>query len=236
MKHLLISLLLLLSLPAAAQIELPRYNPRSRTTIVNAQGRYTYCYRPSARTPQWVAYKLTAADVGGDAGRAGSFYVDTAVIARGYPHATNADYAHSGYDKGHMLPSADRSRTATENRATFIFGNIAPQTPTLNRGTWKMLEEHIRTITHTADTIYIVCGGVNEPQPPTIGSGVAIPQLFFKALAVRRGDDFTFHGYVMPNENPNRDFWQHQVTIDSIERLTGLKLFYCIKNLEQKKN
>lgn len=237
MKYLLSFTLLVVSYVAAAQIELPAYDSALMNVFYNTTGRYTYCFNPENRTPTWVAYKLTAADVGGGAGRANSFYADQAVINRGYICATNGDYYKSGYDKGHLLPSADRSATVAQNKTTFLFGNIAPQTPDLNRITWRLLEEHIRKLTSKNDTIYVICGTITAPDPPKIGSGVAVPSLFFKAYAVRRGGGYEKTGFVMPNSTDlGSDFNRYKVSIDSIENLTKLRLFYIIspKNCEIK--
>lgn len=62
------------------------------------------------------------------------------------PRATHSDYTHSGYDRGHMCPAADRSASTELLRSTFIMTNVCPQTPALNRGLWKRLEEGCRRI------------------------------------------------------------------------------------------
>lgn len=216
-------------LSASAQGELPAYSAGSKTVFYNADGRYTFDFSPTNHTPNWVAYKLTASDIGGDAGRANSFAADDAIASRGYRCATNADYAKSGYDRGHLLPSADRSRTKTENRATFLFGNVAPQKPALNRTSWRFLEEYIRKQAALCDTIYIICGGVTPIDAPTMGADIAIPTLFFKAFAIRKDAAIEKFAYVMPNIDTTDKFTTYQVTIDSIERLAGLKLFVNLK-------
>lgn len=200
----------------------------------NTEGRYTYCYAPEQRQSAWVAYKLTRSDVGAGAGRSDSFRVDPQVTAQGWVSATNADYRNSGYDKGHLLPSADRSGSVAENRATFLFSNIAPQLPKLNRGPWKELEEELRRSTQRYDTLYIVTGGVfGKGSTRVIGANrVGVPELFYKAVVFRRGDDFDGVGYVMPNrEGIARDYRQYRVSIDSVERLTGLDLFPTVDGL-----
>ena len=53
------------------------------------------------------------------------------------PRACHDDYTHSGFDRGHMVPAADRSSTISSMRQTFIMTNVCPQAPALNRGAWK---------------------------------------------------------------------------------------------------
>lgn len=214
-------------------IELPWIGEPERV-VWSADGRYTYCYAPEKRQSRWVAYKLTRSDVGAGAGRSDSFREDPQVPARGWVGATNGDYRNSGYDKGHLVPSADRSRSVAENRATFLFSNISPQVPKLNRGPWKELEEALRRSTQRYDTLYIVAGGVTGGSDmPVIGrSRVGVAKLFYKAIVFRKGDRFEAAAYVMPNrEGVARDYKRYGVSVDSVERLTGLDLFPAVDGL-----
>ena len=58
--------------------------------------------------------------------------------------ADKIDYNKSGYDRGHLICSADKNETVLENSETFLLSNISPQTATLNRKIWRVLEELIR--------------------------------------------------------------------------------------------
>lgn len=202
------------------------------TVIYNAEGRYTFLYAPAYKVAHWVAYKLTRADVSGEVSRSDAFREDVLLEMYGWPSATHADYKGSGYDRGHLLPSADRTSSAAANRATFLYSNMAPQLPRLNRGAWKSLEEHLRRQTADYDTLYIVVGALLEDELPTIGSGVAVPKLFFKAVVLREDNDFTGEAYVMPNDAERLEghgYADFKVTMDSVERLTGLDLFPSIE-------
>ena len=198
-------------------LELPAVG-RNDTLIYNEVGRYTFLYRPSCKVSQWVAYKLTRSDVAGGADRSDAFREDPRLARFGWPSATNADYKESGYDRGHLLPSADRKSSVEANRATFLYSNMAPQLPKLNRGAWKVLEERLRRLTADYDTLYVVVGTVVDRSPKSIGDGVAVPRLFFKAVALRRGDDFRGEAYVMPNsagELAGKSSDRFEVTVDS---------------------
>ncbi len=242
LKHLccLLSLCLLTACSEAAEpvrpqkppqsLELPLTGPQD-TVIYNSAGRYSFLYAPAHRQARWVAYKLTRSDISAGAERSDNFRTDPLLAAFGWPSASNADYTNSGYDRGHLLPSADRTASAEENRATFLFSNIAPQLPRLNRGVWKNLEEELRRVCADFDTLYIVTGGV-LPAPaagmPAIGRGVTVPPLFFKAIVLRSGDSFQARAYVIPNGDESSlvpDFRHYEVTVDSVRRLTGIRLF-----------
>ena len=53
-------------------------------------------------------------------------------------------YRGSGYDRGHLKPAADSKGSMEEMESSFLMTNMAPQTPNLNRGIWKQLEEAVR--------------------------------------------------------------------------------------------
>lgn len=216
-------------LNSIAYLEQPKLSDSERV-FYNTTGRYSYVYAPEHRQSRWVAYKLTRDDIGG-VGRSGSFKVDSMITACGWVCATNQDYRQSGYDRGHLLPSGDRTRTVEENRSTFLFSNVSPQHPRLNQRIWKDLEERLRRQTSQYDTLYIVTGGVLEDSAgyPVIGSGVSVPELFYKVIAGRKNDAFELDAYVMPNAAENAgSFGAHRVSVDSVERLTGLEFFPLI--------
>lgn len=212
-----------------AGIELPAHGAND-SLLINRVGRYTLQYSPHYRSAVWVAYKLTRRDTQGKVGRSASFQVDLELKKRGFEVAANSDYSKSGYDKGHLLPSADRQASAEENRATFVLSNCLPQLPALNRGTWKSLEEYLRKLSHEYDTLYVVTGAVLKPDNRRLGKNrVAVADHYFKAVLARRGDMFTPLGYIMPNQaDIQRNIERYRVTVDSIERLTGLDLFPSI--------
>ena len=68
----------------------------------------------------------------------GSFRPDP-VLPKG-KRAENADYAKSGYDKGHRAPANDFTRSVTAMKATFILTNAVPQKHGVNDGKWAQLE------------------------------------------------------------------------------------------------
>ncbi|CAG0911930.1 unnamed protein product, partial [Cyprideis torosa] len=71
--------------------------------------------------------------------RLDSFRVDLRIPAMF--RAGLEDYVGSGYDRGHLIASADRRSSGVLNSETFLLSNMSPQHPRLNRGLWKTLEE-----------------------------------------------------------------------------------------------
>ncbi|MDD3108167.1 MAG: DNA/RNA non-specific endonuclease [Alistipes sp.] len=193
----------------------------------NAAGRYTLCYDTLYRQAAWVAYRLTPEEVRHKGvKRSNRFYSDTMVRQHRWPSAVDRDYRGSGYDRGHLLPSADRNDSPSENLATFSLANIAPQRPALNRGVWRLLEEQVRRWAAAGDTLYIVAGGVLRPDLPRIGEGVGVPNHFFKAILLHHDTLWRAVAFLIPNQEelPN-DFSRYKMSVDSLEKLLSQDFF-----------
>src|SRR5690242_4135728 len=85
-------------------------------------------YSDNLGEPNWASWDLTADDLGTNS-RSTSFFTDTNLPANFYWVKTG-DYTHSGYDRGHMCPSADRTDTEADNDMVFFMSNIVPQNST----------------------------------------------------------------------------------------------------------
>ena len=142
------------------------------TTIDN--GVYQSFFNYKLKTPVFVRYKLS--NGGGDCSRESfRFNNDTKIKT-----ATLKDYAHSGYDIGHMCNAEDEAFDCTRDESTFRFYNALPQTPNLNRGIWKKDETSIRALSKN-DTLLILCGGFFT-KDITIGDKVAVPTECWKMV------------------------------------------------------
>src|SRR5215472_9446100 len=88
--------------------------------------------------PNWASWDLTSGDVG-SSGRASSFYTDTNLPAN-FTWVTDSDYTGSGFDRGHMCPSGDRTDNTADNDLVFFMSNIIPQAADNNQGVWDSFE------------------------------------------------------------------------------------------------
>ena len=68
--------------------------------------------------------------------RQDNFRPDDGLPAAWYKIRPN-DYAGSGYNRGHIAPSADRTRNEADNHTTFLTSNMMPQVHELNRPAWR---------------------------------------------------------------------------------------------------
>lgn len=204
-------------------LEIPRYESSRGGQIIRHTG-FTLSYDADFKTPQWVAWQLTAQEAEGEEPRAKSFRPDPAV--RG-AKAYSEDYSHSGYDRGHMAPAADMKWSAQAMEESFYMTNVCPQNRNLNRGDWKDLEELEREWATRYGAVCIVAGPLYETKnPKRIGNHrVAVPDGFFKVLLVGNTSQPKAYGFVFKNEAGSRPLTDYQHTVDEVEELTGMDFF-----------
>ena len=116
-----------------------------------------------------------------------------------------SDYRGSGYDRGHLVPSADRNSSRLENSETFLMSNMTPQHPDLNRKIWRMLEQEARTIALKENVVevYSISGPVFDITKPfsKIGEDVVVPHEFFKSMLVEDSKGkIKIYSFLIPNE------------------------------------
>ena len=177
---------------------------------------YKISYSKSRGTSNWVAWHLESSDLGGTP-RQDDFRGD-AGLPGGWYQVQTTDYSASGFDRGHMCPSADRTISVPANSSTFLMTNIFPQAPNLNQGPWEGLEDFIRnTLVGTSNEAFIFTGvtgaGGYEPSGLTtfIANGkIQVPAKVWKvALIIPKGNgdlarihsDATVVVVNMPNDN-----------------------------------
>lgn len=209
----------------AQNIEDTKTNDTVEKQVINHTG-YKVSYNQIWCIPNWVAYELAQKEVEGTNSRRGSFCPDPKVI--GYT-AETSDYSKTGWDRGHMVPTADLKWSKEVMLETFYLSNICPQNRGLNGGIWLSLEERVRYWAKKDGSIFIVCGPIMKEIFETIGSnGVAIPSGFFKVLCKKYKGKYTAIGFVFPNENCSGDIFDYSCAIDKVEQVTGHDFFYIL--------
>lgn len=185
---------------------------------------YIVSYNKQNRIPNWVAWHLTAAHASGKNKRDGiKFHEDMDVPA---PRAYDWDYYGSGYDRGHLCPAGDNKWDATAMEQSFLFTNMCPQTPGLNRGDWNEMEIACRKWAKKFGDIYIVCGPIlYKGKHKTIGKDrVVVPEAFFKVVLCLNGIPKAI-GFIYKNTDGNRSKDAYVNTVDQVERITGIDFF-----------
>ena len=100
------------------------------------------------------------------------------------PRATHNDYTHSRFDRGHMVPAADRSKSLSSMKSTFLLTNVAPQVPSLNRGEWAKIERACRAYARNGHPLSIHVDAVFWLADTQLigGNKIAVPHGFVKTV------------------------------------------------------
>jgi endonuclease G, mitochondrial len=201
-------------------------NPGNRTNYLMEKPQYVLSYNSQTGTANWVSWQLNSSWLG-SIDRQNDFRPDDTLPSEFY-RVTPNDYRGSGYDRGHLVPSADRTRNTTDNSATFVMTNMIPQTAANNREVWRKLEEYCRELVQQGKQLYIIAGP--EGHKKTIAKGkVTVPQYTWKAIVIldRSGQKVTEKTRTIAVRIPNteeiadRDWREYLVSIDVLETATG---------------
>ena len=210
-------------------LERPKPNPQEH--IITHKG-YILSYNFKYRVADWVAYELKAENTIPAVQRKNHFVPDPLLPAGS---ASNEDYKGSGYDRGHLAPSADMCYSYETMMESFYLSNITPQVPDFNRGIWEKLEKQVRQWANDDKEVYVVTGTVVKRGQPTIGAdGISVPSLFYKVILDYTEQGRKGIGFVIPNQGSREPLQHFAVTIDSVERLTGMDFFYQLPDNEEK--
>ncbi len=245
-----VSIAITINAPIAGEEPLLLGNPSNATSDVANENnylmvkpQYSLSYNRSKAEPNWVAWRLDTSWLG-TAPRQDDYRPDPQLPAAWY-HVLDTDYSGSGYDRGHMAPSGDRTRSIPDNSATFLMTNFLPQLAANNQGPWEDFESYCRTLAQAGNEIYIVSGGAGVFG--TIANGkIVVPQVTWKvALVLPNGDnDLQRIGkatrtiaIIVPNQPPvdiNAPWRNFRVSVNAVENLTGYNFFSNVpKNTQE---
>ncbi|MBX7221322.1 MAG: DNA/RNA non-specific endonuclease [Blastocatellia bacterium] len=196
---------------------------------------FAMAYNRDKGIPNWVCWHLEESDLG-DVKR--SQFRPDENLPDGFYRVTPKDYTNSGYDRGHMCPSADRDKTVAENEAVFVMSNIIPQAGGNNQGPWAKLEGYCRKLAEEGNEMYIISGGAGSKGKIADGK-VAVPAKTWKVIVVlkkgqndldRINSSTRVIAVLMPNEEGIRDDdWQSfRTTVRKIEGETGYDLLSAL--------
>jgi len=193
---------------------------------------YSMSYNRDRGESNWVSWHLSVSWLG-SAPRQNDFRADT-TLPTGWYQVQATDYSGSGFDRGHMCPSADRTITVADNSATFLMTNMIPQLPANNQGVWANLESYCRTLVSQGNELYIISGGVGT-QFFIANGHVAVPTQTWKVIIVlANGNNDVSRvttttrtiAVVVPNSGTIGPDWRsYRVSVDQVEGMTGFDFF-----------
>lgn len=210
-------------------------NPSSATptkltpdNYLMVKNQYALSVNQTKGTANWATWQLNQSWLG-DAERQDNFRPDNTLPA-GWVRVTPSMYSGSGYDRGHIVPSADRTKTKEDNSSTFLMTNMMPQSADNNRNTWGNLEDYCRELVSLGKELYIVAGPFGSQGEPLKGK-VTVPKSTWKIVVVLDSPGAGLDGITastriiavnVPNEQEiNNDWRAYKVSVDELEKLTG---------------
>ncbi len=218
-----------------ASVHLILGNPSDATaSVANSDNylmvkpQYVLSYNRKKETLNWASWQLNKSWLG-SADRQNNFRADD-TLPVGWERVTPSVYSGSGYDKGHVVPSGDRTLNPEDNSATFLMTNIIPQKPDNNRRTWEGLESYCRELVKQGKELYIIAGPLNNQGKP-LKSKVTIPQTIWKVVVILDRPGLGIKSVTtntrtiavnIPNKqgiNPN---WKaYRLSVDQLEDMTN---------------
>lgn len=200
---------------------------------------YTIGYSYYFRQAKW-ALEIVDSDTS-DVQRVDNFRPDFRIPQRF--RADLVQYEGSGYDRGHLVASANQFETIIQNSETFLLSNMAPQHPKFNRGIWKNLEDAIRELDAKKEILetYVICGPIFNFDMPILTidpdkekeNTLPIPHAFFKSI-LTENDRGSLHmwSFLIPNEDTKKPLVDFLIPARKIERYSGFLLWESLMGKE----
>ena len=154
-------------------------------------------YSEVLQQPKLVTYKVLCPN--GKASRKGmDFYTVKGIIT-----SDNADYVNNVWDKGHLAPAADFNCDRETLHKTFSYLNCVLQHERLNRGVWRILEQHERILAQQY-TVYVIIRVVYGPKIQKLNTGATVPTGFYKTIKYNNKEE----KYYFPNSSPTKSSYK----------------------------
>ena len=215
------------------QTPIPEYNyetvmmPRGMSDNVVKYKGFTVHFNKNLHIPNCVVYEITADEAKGRREREGDFERDKNVT--GCPNWW--DYRDSGYDRGHMVPAGDMKWDEQAMNETFYLTNICPQDNDLNAGMWNDIELKVREWARRDKSLIVITGPIiDNKNPETIGKDmdIAVPDAFFKVILSNKTKPMKAIAFICPNRACGGSISSYAVSIDEVERRTGMNFFNAL--------
>lgn len=215
-------------------------NTSYTTNYLLVKTQYVMSYHKTRAIPNWVAWHLDPSWLG-TTPRQDNFRADNS-LPSGWYQVGGTSYTSSGFDRGHICPSADRTSSVTNNAATFFMTNMMPQAPDNNQGPWARLEDYERTLVSQGNELYIYAGsygtggtGSNGTKTTINNGNITVPNRTWKVIVViSQGTNdlgrITTSTRVIAVDMPNTqgirsvNWGTYRVKVDQIEASAGINL------------
>ncbi|XP_071102162.1 nuclease EXOG, mitochondrial-like [Haliotis cracherodii] len=227
--------------------EILKYGIPDRGPAIRSYSDHVLAYDQARKIPIWVAEHLHRGKLTGSANRKKSRFLPDLDLESRFS-ATNDDFWHSGWSRGHMAPAGNYKYDQRSMSDTFYLTNILPQDIDNNGGFWNRFEMYCRDLTKKFKDVRVISGPVTLPEVEEDGklyvtyevigkSQVAVPTHLFKVI-VAENDNDSHKKYVGAFIVPNKPISSHklqdfEVSVDDLERKTGVTFLPKLDKLMQ---
>jgi len=214
--------------------------PTSKNSIeVVKHAGYAIGFDCQYKMAAWTFHVVTPDITFGNVSRTNDFRKDTLVSCGSaedsdyFLRTANKDgtvtYDGFGFDRGHLVPSADFKWSPVGLSETYFYSNMSPQRPEFHRDSWAEIEGLVRKMVDAEQKIlYVHTGPVFANDMTTLTRSIhqlKIPNLHYKIVADLSPNSLRGMAFLMPNKKCELRPSNYVVSIDSIEALTGLNFF-----------
>ena len=239
--------------PALARLEFPRVKGGSSIVLIHTTNdswgiNYSVEWDTEKKAQRWSAYQMNSTTTQTNASRYSSdtdqYPLDP--LLKPGQYLSQDCFWNSGFDHGHICPSADRLYSAEANYQTFFLTNMQPQYKAFNGSLsgsektknewspWYRLENQVRTWANatTTENLYVVKGGTIEADqvlPNKVKGEMLVPKYFFVALLLKNSQGYKAVGFWMEHKGSyatKEPLSAYAVNISRLEELTGID-FFC---------
>ena len=239
LKHIIFSTITAISLLAAPTSCPSHYLEGNAPDIVNQKltpKSKELCFEGFAvmhsgitKTPLWSAEYLTKEKIAAPLKRKDKFHPEGRLSPS--ERAELSDYAKSGYDRGHMTPSADMG-TDSAQEDSFSLANMVPQDHNNNTGIWSAIEGATRHLANKEGGIFVITGAMFKGDKlKAIGkNNVLVPTQVYKVIFSPKQQK----GAAYLCDNAPGDAYK-VVSIAEIETLAGINFFPKLSKAQKEK-
>lgn len=202
----------------------------------NAKHRnYSLLYDTNLKMAYWVAYPIYDGCVG-DYQRKDNWIEDPGLDGSLQANFNKAGTMFDrGYNRGHQIPSKDRTGNGAMNATTFYYTNATPQKAKMNGQIWGNLEAAVRGWNSLVDTVFVVTGAMAKESENDVveyevdckNGRVAVPKYYYKAVARKIGSTFYTIAFKIPNDDEvaGKSYMDYAYSVEDLEKMTGFTFF-----------
>lgn len=216
-------------------LELPRLGGSNKNYFITHRsgGRVNYSleYDVTKLHTRWVAFSFDSITAQDKVSRTDAWSWDPQIPAT---YDTSSFFRRSGYSRGHLVASEDRTFSQEANEQTFYYTNMSPQLQAHNAGIWHRLEHRVQSWgrdRNFCDVLYVAKGGTirdDQVLPERLRGKMVIPRYYWMALLMKRGK--TYHALAFLTEHKaypkGAKIDELTLSVRELEAFTGLDFFH----------